>query len=215
CNESTSFITVLAPVFVMSTDTSNDHDKSASSLTETGGEGEPKYNQEHPHASQSVGSWKEALTRLDSVDSYVLMYMRNCIRLPDVDYEGFLYHADMTKENLRPIVRPIPFSAARTPPIDRGSGSSSPTSSPPHFSLFDVNSGDNEQDRDDVVDEGVALRHALHEDQVDATGDINLVHFQELNRKINWSSGTINVLVRFDLFVNQQGSSDYSLAKDR
>jgi type II secretory pathway component GspD/PulD (secretin) len=28
-------------------------------------------------------------------------------------------------------------------------------------------------------------------------------------------SGTIDVLVRFDLFVNHQGSSDYSLAKDR
>src|SRR5690554_1321746 len=84
----------------MSTDTSNDHDKAASSVTEAGGESEPKYDQEHPHASQSAGSWKEALTGLVSVNSCVLTYMRNCIRLPDVDYEGFLYHADMTqKEN--------------------------------------------------------------------------------------------------------------------
>ncbi|KAG0284541.1 hypothetical protein BGZ97_008147, partial [Linnemannia gamsii] len=110
---------------------------------------------------------------------------------------------------------------ARTPPIDRGSGSSSPTSSPPHFPLFDVNSSDNGQDPDDIVGEGVALRHALHGDQVEgisrslATDDFNLVHFQELNQQINWLSGTIDVLVRFDLFVNHQGSSDYSLAKDR
>ncbi|KAF8939361.1 hypothetical protein BGZ47_008175, partial [Haplosporangium gracile] len=73
----------------------------------------------------------------------------------------------------------------------------------------------------DVVDEGVALRHALHEDRVEgisrspATGDINLDHLQELNQRTNWSSGTIDVLARFDLFANHQGSSDYSLAKDR
>ena len=83
------------------------------------------------------------------------------------------------------IVRSMPFSAVRTPPIDRGSGSSSPTSSPPYFPLFYVNSGDNGQDPDDVVDEGEALRHALHEDQVEgisrslATGDINLGMFTQ------------------------------------
>jgi hypothetical protein len=85
------------------------------------------------------------------------------------------------------IVRSIPFSAVRTPPIDRGSGSSSPTSSPPHFPLFDVNSGDNGQDPDDVVGEGIALRHALHGDQVEGisrslvTGDFNLGMFTQ-----NW-----------------------------
>ena len=83
------------------------------------------------------------------------------------------------------IVQSIPFSAVRTPPIDRGSGSSSPTSSPPHFPLFDVNSCDNGQDPDDFVDEGVTLRHALQEDQVEgispslATGDINLGMFTQ------------------------------------
>ncbi|KAF9580315.1 hypothetical protein BGW38_003088 [Lunasporangiospora selenospora] len=96
-----------------------------------------------------------------------------------------------------------------------------PTSSPPHSPLFDVNSDDNGQDRGDVVAQGASLHHALYEDQVEginhflAADDTNLVHFQELNQEINWSSGTIDVLVRFDLFANHQGLSDYSLAKDR
>ncbi|KAF9203682.1 hypothetical protein BGZ59_001489 [Podila verticillata] len=49
-----------------------------------------------------------------------------------------------------------PFSAVRTPPIDRGSGSSSPTLSPPPRPLFDVNTDDNEQEEDEVVEEGAA-----------------------------------------------------------
>ncbi|KAF9276174.1 hypothetical protein BGZ74_003738 [Mortierella antarctica] len=49
-----------------------------------------------------------------------------------------------------------PFSAVRTPPIDRGSGSSSPTLSPPPRPLFDVNTDDNEQEEDEVVEGGAA-----------------------------------------------------------
>ncbi|KAG0088514.1 hypothetical protein BGZ92_006066, partial [Podila epicladia] len=49
-----------------------------------------------------------------------------------------------------------PFSAARTPPIDPGSGSSSPTLSPPHRPLFNVNNDDNEQKEDEVVEGGAA-----------------------------------------------------------
>jgi len=49
-----------------------------------------------------------------------------------------------------------PFSAVRTPPIDRGSGSLSPTLSPPPRPLFDVNTDDNEQEEDEVVEGGAA-----------------------------------------------------------
>ncbi|KAF8929835.1 hypothetical protein BGZ47_000848 [Haplosporangium gracile] len=48
-------------------------------------------------------------------------------------------------------------SAVRTPLHDQGSGSSSPTLSPPHRSLFDANSDDNEREQDEVAGGGAAI----------------------------------------------------------
>ncbi|KAG0284606.1 hypothetical protein BGZ97_008127 [Linnemannia gamsii] len=76
----------------MSTESSSDYD-AASEATETEGEGELGFGQEHSQASELNG-WREAVTRLISVDSCVLAYMSNCIRLTDIDYGAFLQHAD-------------------------------------------------------------------------------------------------------------------------
>jgi hypothetical protein len=76
----------------MSTESSSDYD-AASEATETEGEGELGFGQEHSQASELNG-WREAVTRLINVDSCVLAYMSNCIRLTDIDYGAFLQHAD-------------------------------------------------------------------------------------------------------------------------
>ncbi|KAG0278931.1 hypothetical protein BGZ97_009664, partial [Linnemannia gamsii] len=61
----------------------------------------------------------------------------------------------MTDDRIGPSIPS--FSAARTPPHDRGSGSSSPTLSPPHRPLFDVDSDKNEREQDEVADGGAAI----------------------------------------------------------
>ncbi|KAF8924943.1 hypothetical protein BGZ47_003560 [Haplosporangium gracile] len=61
------------------------------------------------------------------------------------------------------------FSAARTPLHDRGSGSSSPTLSPPHRPLFDINNEDNEREQDEVADGGAAIN--VLDDHEEASGD--------------------------------------------
>ncbi|KAG0043229.1 hypothetical protein BGZ89_006530, partial [Linnemannia elongata] len=61
------------------------------------------------------------------------------------------------------------FSAARTPLHDRGSGSSSPTLSPPHRPLFDVDSDENEREQDEVADGGAAIN--VLDDHEDTFGD--------------------------------------------
>jgi len=82
----------------MSNESRSDYEV-ASEATETAGEGEIGDNQEHPLVSELNG-WREAITRLISVDSCVLAYMSNCIRLTDIDYGAFLQYADkVEKEN--------------------------------------------------------------------------------------------------------------------
>lgn len=55
--------------FVMSIDPSNDYDEAASRVTETEGEDDRNYDQEHPHALEPAGYRKEVLTRFASVNS--------------------------------------------------------------------------------------------------------------------------------------------------
>ncbi|KAG9324333.1 hypothetical protein KVV02_006579 [Mortierella alpina] len=45
----------------------------------------------------STGDWKDILASLN-MDSGVLSYMSNCARLPDINYEDFLQHADKTQK---------------------------------------------------------------------------------------------------------------------
>ncbi|KAF9566388.1 hypothetical protein EC968_003793 [Mortierella alpina] len=100
-------------------------------------------------------------------------------------------------------------------------GSSSPTLSPPAHPLFDGTCVDDEQDQADGIDVEVAPRRSLREDHLEDlscsqdTGHIDLAHFQKLNQQTNWSFGAIDILDRFDQFVRNQGSKEYTLAKDR
>ncbi|KAG0313887.1 hypothetical protein BGZ99_008515 [Dissophora globulifera] len=54
-----------------------------------------------------------------------------------------------------------PYSAARTPPIDRGSGSSTPTHSPLHCPQFDVDIDDDEQDQDMMIGKSTTVRTSI------------------------------------------------------
>ncbi|KAG0221744.1 hypothetical protein BGW42_007330 [Actinomortierella wolfii] len=156
-------------------------------------------------------SLKRNLLRIESSDN------GETIGHQSNDYEVCQQDGDTIEEG-----RPLsPCRAARTPPLDQGSGSSSPTLSPPPHPLFDSNSTDDEQVQYEVVEEEVALRHGLREGHLDGislsqdTGYTELAHFQILNQQINWSYGAIDVLDLFDQFVNNQGSNNYSLANDR
>lgn len=70
----------------------------ASRATETEGESEHRYDQEHSQSSESADHWRNALARLTGFDSCVLAYMSNCTSLNDIDYGGFLQHADKVEK---------------------------------------------------------------------------------------------------------------------
>ncbi|OAQ25031.1 hypothetical protein K457DRAFT_1880043 [Linnemannia elongata AG-77] len=51
-------------------------------------------------AFESTSHWREAFSRLTGVDLYMLAYMRDCTRLANIDYGGFLQYMDRAeKEN--------------------------------------------------------------------------------------------------------------------
>ncbi|KAF9274328.1 hypothetical protein BGZ88_003111 [Linnemannia elongata] len=79
----------------------------------------------------------------------------------------FTFDTCMTDDRIGPSIPS--FSAARTPLHDRGSGSSSPTLSPPHRPLFDVDSDENEREQDEVADGGAAIN--VLDDHEEVSGD--------------------------------------------